>query len=103
LGKSKLSRLFTLNIKQDYIDKNKNKNKTNMSEIYVIKRDGNKELLNYEKINKVLLWATQDINGVGASDVAMNAQLQIYDGITTDEIHKVLIQSANDLISEKNS
>jgi len=72
-----------------------------MKEIYVIKRDGDKELLNYEKINKVLIWATQDINGVGASDVAMNAQLQIYDGISTDEIHKVLIQSANDLICER--
>lgn len=72
-----------------------------MKEIYVIKRDGEKEPLNYEKINKVLIWATEGINGVGASDVAMNAQLQIYDGISTDEIHKVLIQSANDLISEK--
>jgi ribonucleoside-diphosphate reductase alpha chain len=31
----------------------------------------------------------------------MNAQIQIYDGITTNEIHQVVIQSAANLISEK--
>lgn len=72
-----------------------------MKEIYVVKRDGTKELLNYDKINKVLLWATDGISNVFASDVAMNAQLQIYNNITTDEIHRVLIQSANDMISEE--
>lgn len=73
----------------------------NTNEIFVIKRDGSSELLNYDKINKVLLWATDKISGVYASDVAMNAELQIYNNITTDEIHRVLIQSANDMISEK--
>lgn len=69
--------------------------------IYVVKRNGTKEELNYEKINQILLWATEDIAGVSASDVAMNAKLQFYDGITTEEIHKVLIQSAANLISIK--
>jgi ribonucleoside-diphosphate reductase alpha chain len=57
--------------------------------------------LDYEKINKVLLWATEDINGVSASDVAMNAKLQIFDGISSIEIHKVLIQSAVNMITEE--
>lgn len=70
-------------------------------EIYVIKRGGIKEILNFEKINKVLLWATDNINGVSASDVAMNAQLQFYDGIKTTEIHNVLIRASADMISEK--
>jgi ribonucleoside-diphosphate reductase alpha chain len=70
-------------------------------EIFVIKRNGASEPLDFEKINQVLLWATEGINGVSASDIAMNAQIQIYDGITTNEIHKVLIQSSVDLISEK--
>ena len=69
-------------------------------EIYVLKRDGRQELLNYEKINKVLLWATEGISSVSASDVAMNAKLQIHDGIKTADIHRVLIQSASDMITE---
>jgi ribonucleoside-diphosphate reductase alpha chain len=71
------------------------------NEIYVEKRNKNKELLNFEKINNVLLWATENINNVSASDIAMNAKLQIYDGITTKEIHNVLIRASADMISEK--
>lgn len=69
-------------------------------DIYVLKRDGRKELLNYEKVNKVLEWATDGISSVSASDVAMNAKLQIYSGINTSDIHRVLIQSAADMITE---
>jgi ribonucleoside-diphosphate reductase alpha chain len=68
----------------------------------VIKRNGEKSKLDAEKINKVLIWATENISGVSASDVAMNAQIQFYQGIKTTQIHNVLIQSAVDLISEKN-
>ena len=52
-----------------------------MSKINVVKRNGEKETVNYEKINRVLAWAVEDINGVSASDVAMNAHLQLFDGI----------------------
>ncbi|MFM2394360.1 MAG: Synechococcus phage [Bacteroidota bacterium] len=69
-------------------------------EINVIKRNGQKEPLNYEKINKVLLWAVEGLSGVSASQIAMNAQLQFYNGIKTNDIHSVLIQSAVELISE---
>jgi ribonucleoside-diphosphate reductase alpha chain len=68
----------------------------------VIKRNGEKSKLDAEKINKVLIWATENISGVSPSDVAMNAHIQFYQGIKTTEIHNVLIQSAVDLISEKN-
>lgn len=70
-------------------------------QIYVVKRDNRRELLDYEKINKVLEWATEDISGVSASDVAMNAKLQIFDGISSIDIHRVLIQSAVDMITEE--
>lgn len=70
------------------------------NDIYVLKRDGRSELLNYEKINKVLEWSTEGITGVNASDVAMNAKLQIYNSINTFDIHRVLIQSAADMITE---
>lgn len=67
----------------------------------VTKRSGKTEHFDAEKINKVLLWATEGLSGVSASDVAMNAHLQFYSGITTTDIHKVLIQSAVNLINEK--
>lgn len=78
------------------------KKSTKSGDLIVTKRNGNKEVFEAEKINKILLWATQGLSGVSASDVAMNAQLQFYPGIKTSEIHKVLIQSAVDMISEKN-
>jgi len=66
----------------------------------VQKRNGEKEDFSVEKIHKVLEWATDDINGVSFSDVEMNAHLSLYDGITSEEIHQILIKSANDLISK---
>lgn len=69
-------------------------------EITIVKRDGTKVPVDYEKINKVLIWATEGINGVSASDIAMNANLQLFNNIKTEDIHKVLIQSAANLIRE---
>ena len=65
----------------------------------VTKRDGEKENFSVEKIHKVVSWAVKGINGVSLSDVEMNANLSLYDGISSTEIHQVLIKSANDLIS----
>ena len=71
-----------------------------MKDIEVIKRDGSREKLDYEKIHKVLLWAVDNITGVSASEVELKAHLNLYDGITTTEIHDTLIGAARDLISE---
>ena len=65
----------------------------------VTKRDGSKEDFLVEKIHKVVSWAVKGINGVSLSDVEMNANLSLYDGISSSEIHQILIKSANDLIS----
>lgn len=72
-----------------------------MENIRVKKRNGNLEDINYDKIHKVLYWATEGLKDVNVSDIEVNAKLQIYDGIPTAEIHKVLIQSAAELISEE--
>ncbi len=66
----------------------------------VIKRNGEKVEFSVEKIHKAVEWATNGINGVSLSDIEMNANLSLYDGIPTTEIHKILIKSANDLISK---
>jgi ribonucleoside-diphosphate reductase alpha chain len=86
---------------EDIISKDTKKT-TKTNEINVKKRNGQTEIFEAEKINRVLIWATSGLSGVSASDVAMNAHLQFYPNIKTSQIHKVLIQSAVDLISDKN-
>lgn len=68
--------------------------------INVIKRDNSIELLNLEKIHKIVESACEGITGVSVSDIEMKAHLSFYDGITTKEINQSLIKSAADLISE---
>ncbi|MGY8864428.1 MAG: class 1a ribonucleoside-diphosphate reductase subunit alpha [Methylophagaceae bacterium] len=67
--------------------------------IYIIKRDGSKEPINIDKIHKVVQFACEDLAGVSASQIEMNANLQFYDGMHTGQIQEVLVRSANDLIS----
>ena len=71
-------------------------------EIYITKRSGNKELLDLDKMHFVVEEACKGLSGVSASQIEMNADLQFYDGMTTDEIQNILIRSANDLISLEN-
>ena len=52
----------------------------------VTKRDGEKETFSVEKIHKVVSWAVKGINGVSLSDVEMNANLSLYDGISSTDI-----------------
>ena len=69
----------------------------------VKKRNGRGlEPLNIDKIHEMVEYACEDISGVSSSQVEMNSGLQFYDGITTDEIQKILIKSASDLISLEN-
>jgi ribonucleoside-diphosphate reductase alpha chain len=65
----------------------------------VQKRNGSLEAYTVEKIHKVVEWAISGINNVSWSDIEMNAKLSLRDGITTQEIHQILIKSANDLTS----
>lgn len=73
----------------------------NASQISVVKRNGTRELLNLEKIHKVLFWATAGLKGVSVSDIEMNAHLYFYDGIKSKDIHMVLVNSASYMISSK--
>ena len=65
----------------------------------IVKRNGNKEHLNIDKIHFVVNHACKGLAGVSSSQIEMNANLQFYDGMSTTEIQDVLIRSANDLIS----
>ncbi|MBU3022807.1 class 1a ribonucleoside-diphosphate reductase subunit alpha [Aestuariibacter sp. A3R04] len=67
--------------------------------LYVTKRNGEKEAIELDKIHKVITWAAEGLNNVSVSQVEIKAQIQFYDGIKTGEIHETLIKSAADLIS----
>ena len=74
-----------------------------ITSIQVKKRNGRgNEPLNIEKIHEMVEYACEDISSVSSSQVEMNSGLQFYDGITTDDIQKILIKSAADLISLDN-
>ena len=70
-----------------------------MKEIQVIKRDGQSEPLNLDKIHVMVEHACNGLAGVSESQVEMNANLQFFDGIKTSDIQEILVRSANDLIS----
>jgi ribonucleoside-diphosphate reductase alpha chain len=72
-----------------------------MTQIQVLKRNGEKEPLDLEKLHKVVFWATKDITGVSASEVEIKSHIQFYNGIKTSDIQETLIKSAADLISEE--
>src|SRR5210317_329715 len=67
--------------------------------IYIVKRNGSKEAININKIHKVVMHACEGLAGVSASQIEMNANLQFYDGMSSDEIQEIMVRSANDLIS----
>ena len=67
--------------------------------IMIVKRNGNREHLNVDKIHKVVEFACEGLAGVSSSLIEMNANIQFYDGMSTSEIQEILIRSANDLIS----
>ena len=67
--------------------------------IKVVKRSGDIEPLNLEKIHLMVECACKDLAGVSASQVEMNSGIQFYDGISTDKIQEILVRSASDLVS----
>lgn len=71
------------------------------NQLKVSKRDGRQEVLDLEKIHKVITWAAEGLDKVSVSEVELKAKLQLFDGIQTSEIHETLIKAAADLISEQ--
>lgn len=71
--------------------------------ISIKKRNGKSESFNVDKINRILQWATEGIKGVSFEEVAMNAHLSFFDGMTSNNIHSMLIEASANLISEEKS
>ena len=70
--------------------------------IHIKKRDGSVEPLDINKIHFVVEEATEGLSGTSASQIEMTANIQFYDGMSTEEIQEILIKSANDLITLEN-
>ena len=71
-----------------------------MSSIQIVKRNGEKEDLDLEKMHKVVFQACNSINNVSASELELKSHIQFYNGITSAEIQETLIKAAAELISE---
>ncbi|OUS30730.1 ribonucleoside-diphosphate reductase subunit alpha [Thalassotalea sp. 42_200_T64] len=69
--------------------------------LFVTKRDGEKEPIDLDKIHKVIDWAAAGLNSVSVSQVEIKSHIQFYDGIKTEDIHETIIKAAADLISEE--
>jgi ribonucleoside-diphosphate reductase alpha chain len=67
--------------------------------LFVTKRTGEREIIDLDKIHKVITWAAKGLHNVSVSQVEIKAHIQFYDGIKTSDIHETLIKSAADLIS----
>ncbi len=65
----------------------------------VTKRCGEREIIDLEKIHRVITWAAKGLNNVSVSEVELRSHLQFFDGIPTEAIHETIIKAAADLIS----
>ena len=72
---------------------------TDFQSLKVTKRDGRQEPINLDKIHRVLDWAAAGLNNVSVSQVELKSQIQLYDGIRSQDIHETIIKAAADLIS----
>lgn len=70
-------------------------------DIKIKKRNGRLEDFNVEKINACAQRACDSIPDVSASEIVLDAQLQLYDKITTSEIDQALILSAREKIEKE--
>lgn len=70
------------------------------SNIKVTKRNGKLEMVDLDKIHRVIAWAADGLKNVSVSNVELKSHVQFFEGITTSDIHETIIKSAADLISE---
>lgn len=68
-----------------------------MTDIKVLKRNGEYERYDADKINQVVQWACEGLD-VSPSEILMKMQVQLFDGIKTEDLQKLVIKSAADLI-----
>lgn len=69
--------------------------------IFVIKRSGQREPFSPVKIKRILKWASEGVEDIDFEEISKYFEFNYSaDGITTENLHKSLIDSCLDLISE---
>ncbi len=71
-----------------------------MAGINVTKRNGDKVPFSLSKIHRILEWSCDEVTGVSVSEIELKANVQLYNEMSTNNIHELLIKSAAELISE---
>lgn len=74
-----------------------------MKKIFVTKRNGSREPYNVEKIQRQIEYACRDIDGVSQSMIELGMDIELFDGITTEDIDQLAINSAVNLINPENN
>ena len=72
-----------------------------INQMQVKKRNGRLEDFNVEKINKCAERACKGIQDVSASEVILDAEIQLFNKITTPEIDQALVLSAREKIEKE--
>ncbi|CAL4320303.1 class 1a ribonucleoside-diphosphate reductase subunit alpha [Buchnera aphidicola] len=67
--------------------------------IFVIKRSGEKQLINLNKINQILNWSKSGLNNISVAKIESSSHIQLYNNITTAQINDIIIKTAANLIS----
>ena len=99
IGSEKLRRkMEKIDTEETVVDKKNIDIEEPKNTIFITKRNGKQEPIDLEKIHRVIFWASESLD-VSPSQVELNAQIQFYNGITTEEIHETMIKAAADLIS----
>lgn len=70
-------------------------------QIKVKKRNGRLEDFNVDKINACAQRACDNLQEVSPSEIVLDAQLQLFDKVKTEEIDKALILSAREKIEKE--
>ena len=74
-----------------------------MTQIQVIKRNGRRVPLDISKIQRQVAFGCRGIDGVSPSMIEIRAQLEFHDGMTTETIDQLLLQSMVSLIDENDN
>jgi ribonucleoside-diphosphate reductase alpha chain len=72
-----------------------------MSQINVIKRNGERVPLDISKIQRQVKYGCRGIDNVSPSMIELKAQIQFADGMTTKTIDELLLKAMVDLIDEE--
>ncbi|QCI25930.1 class 1a ribonucleoside-diphosphate reductase subunit alpha [Buchnera aphidicola] len=68
--------------------------------LLVTKRNGNTEKINFQKIKNILERASKKLNNISIEKIILNTKIQLYNKISTNRIHDIIIKTTADLISE---